>query len=40
MLRIHAAPVFKQIHDALEKNANNALRHQDFEHAQVGVLLL
>ena len=29
----------KQIHDALEKNANNALRHQDLTMAQVGVLL-
>ena len=29
----------KQIHDALEKSANNALRHQDLTMAQVGVLL-
>ena len=27
----------KQIHDALEKNANNALRHQDLTMAQVSV---
>lgn len=28
----------KQIHDVLEKDANNALRHQDLAMAQVGVL--
>ena len=31
--------LIKQIHDALERNANNALRNIDLTMAQVGVLL-
>ena len=33
-------PVFKQIHDALEKNANNLLRADDLTMAQVHLLFL
>lgn len=32
--------ILKQLHDELEKNANNALRPQGITMAQVGVLLL
>lgn len=31
--------IIKQIHDELEKQANNAMRHQDITMTQLGVLL-